>query len=118
MVVASLACEILSPSCEKFRFEIVTTLFGMMFISTRYPKSGSHKISFCSKAQIKRALQGNFLFEGLTERQRHTLIDCMDLLEVNAGDVIIRQVKIFYYSCHERLKRVLCRIFRTFEFKF
>ncbi|KAG0616355.1 hypothetical protein M758_5G108200 [Ceratodon purpureus] len=43
------------------------------------------------EAQIKRALQGNFLFEGLTESQRMTLIECMDLLEVNAGDVIIQQ---------------------------
>uniref|UniRef100_A0A7I4CQ98 cGMP-dependent protein kinase n=1 Tax=Physcomitrium patens TaxID=3218 RepID=A0A7I4CQ98_PHYPA len=43
------------------------------------------------EAQIKQALQGNFLFEGLTEKQRQTLISCMDSVEVNAGDIIIRQ---------------------------
>lgn len=47
-----------------------------------------------SQARIKRALQGNFLFQGLSEKQRSTLIDYMDLMEVNAGDTIIRQVLI------------------------
>eukprot|EP00250_Pteridium_aquilinum_P021488 c25141_g1_i1 orf=448-3657(+) len=42
-------------------------------------------------ARIERALQGNFLFNGLTEKQRRTVYDCMEKLEVEAGDVIIRQ---------------------------
>lgn len=42
-------------------------------------------------AHIEKALQGNFLFNGLTEKQRHILYDCMEKVEVHAGDVIIRQ---------------------------
>lgn len=44
------------------------------------------------QARIERALQGNFLFNGLTEKQRRILYDCMEKWEVEAGDVIIRQV--------------------------
>ncbi|KAG0576965.1 hypothetical protein KC19_5G121600 [Ceratodon purpureus] len=55
------------------------------------PASEPHMKTPEEEAQIKRALQGNFLFEGLTEKQRMKLIECMDLLEVNAGDIIIRQ---------------------------
>lgn len=58
------------------------------------------------QAQITQALQGNFLFQSLTEKQRHTLIECMELVEVNAGDVVIRQVKICGQIC---TCVVLCR---------
>lgn len=47
-----------------------------------------------SQAQIKQAMQGNFLFQSLTEKQLNTLCECMELVEVNAGDIVIRQVRL------------------------
>lgn len=42
-------------------------------------------------ARIEKALQGNFLFNGLTEKQRRILYNCMEKIQVRAGDVVIRQ---------------------------
>jgi CRP-like cAMP-binding protein len=43
------------------------------------------------EAHIERAMQGNFLFQSLTEDQRHTLCGCMKRMDVCAGDIIIKQ---------------------------
>jgi hypothetical protein len=43
------------------------------------------------QAHIERAMQGNFLFQSLTEDQRHTLCGCMKRMDVCAGDIIIKQ---------------------------
>eukprot|EP01018_Ginkgo_biloba_P033871 Gb_14360 [translate_table: standard] len=42
-------------------------------------------------ADIERALQGNFLFNKLTEAQCRMVYECMELVQVSAGDVVIRQ---------------------------
>lgn len=57
----------------------------------REPALEMHPKSEEDVGQIERALQGNFLFNGLTENQRRILYDCMEKIEVQAGDVIIRQ---------------------------
>ncbi|GLJ40758.1 hypothetical protein SUGI_0842740 [Cryptomeria japonica] len=41
--------------------------------------------------QIDRALQGNFLFNKLSKEQRQMLYECMEKVQVSAGDVVIRQ---------------------------
>lgn len=58
---------------------------------TKEPALEMHPKSEEDVARIERALQGNFLFNGLTEKQRRILYDCMEKWEVEAGDVIIRQ---------------------------
>lgn len=55
------------------------------------PAMEMHPKSEEDVARIERALQGNFLFNGLTEKQRRMLYNCMEKWEVEAGDVIIRQ---------------------------
>jgi hypothetical protein len=43
-----------------------------------------------------------------------TLIECMDLLEVNAGDIIIRQVQVeLLAQGHDRLKFFTRWLFST-----
>ncbi|XP_024528984.1 protein phosphatase 2C and cyclic nucleotide-binding/kinase domain-containing protein isoform X1 [Selaginella moellendorffii] len=43
------------------------------------------------KARIKHALQGNFLFHNLTEKQWETLYNCFEKVQVQPGKIIIRQ---------------------------
>ncbi|KAH7387901.1 hypothetical protein KP509_16G047700 [Ceratopteris richardii] len=59
--------------------------------SIKEPTLELHAKSAEDVAHIEKALQGNFLFNGLTEKQRHILYDCMEKLDVKAGDIIIRQ---------------------------
>lgn len=40
---------------------------------------------------IERALQGNFLFNKLSKAQSQMLYDCMERVQVRAGDIVIRQ---------------------------
>lgn len=40
---------------------------------------------------IERALQGNFLFKKLSKAQSEMLYECMEKVQVGAGDVVIRQ---------------------------
>ncbi|CAK9194927.1 unnamed protein product [Sphagnum troendelagicum] len=55
------------------------------------PPQSLHSKTPADEAQIKQAMQGNFLFQSLTEKQLNTLCECMELVEVNAGDIVIRQ---------------------------
>ncbi|KAJ7549507.1 hypothetical protein O6H91_07G056700 [Diphasiastrum complanatum] len=43
------------------------------------------------KAHIKHALQGNFLFHKLMEKQWQVLYDCLKRVYVHAGEIVIRQ---------------------------
>ncbi|CAM6041364.1 unnamed protein product [Sphagnum compactum] len=55
------------------------------------PPQSLHSKTPADEAQIKQAMQGNFLFQSLTEKQLNTLCECMELVEFNAGDIVIRQ---------------------------
>ncbi len=48
------------------------------------------------KAHIERILHDHFLFRKLTDSQCHVLLDCMQRVEVKAGDIVVQQVLIFY----------------------
>lgn len=50
------------------------------------------------QAQIERALHDHFLFRKLTDSQCHVLLDCMQRVEVQPGDVVVRQVRFLMYS--------------------
>jgi serine/threonine protein phosphatase PrpC len=59
---------------------------------TPWVPSDPHAKTPGEEAHIERAMQGNFLFQSLTEDQRHTLCGCMKRMDVCAGDIIIKQV--------------------------
>ena len=44
------------------------------------------------QAHIERALHDHFLFRKLTDTQCHVLLDCMQRVEVQPGDVVVKQV--------------------------
>lgn len=44
------------------------------------------------QAHIQRVLHDHFLFRRLTESQSQVLLDCMQRVEVNPGDVVVQQV--------------------------
>lgn len=44
------------------------------------------------QAHIEQALHDHFLFRKLTDSQCHVLLDCMQRVEVQPGDVIVKQV--------------------------
>lgn len=44
------------------------------------------------QAHIERALHDHFLFRKLTDSQCHVLLDCMQRVEVQAGDIVVKQV--------------------------
>lgn len=46
------------------------------------------------QAHIERALHDHFLFRKLTDSQCHVLLDCMQRVEVQPGDVVVQQVII------------------------
>lgn len=48
------------------------------------------------QAQIERVLHDHFLFRKLTDSQCQVLLDCMQKVEVQAGDVVVKQV----YLCN------------------
>ncbi|KAK9026920.1 hypothetical protein V6N11_066778 [Hibiscus sabdariffa] len=43
------------------------------------------------EAHIERALNDHFLFRKLTDSQRHVLLDCMQRVEVQPGDIVVKQ---------------------------
>jgi CRP-like cAMP-binding protein len=43
------------------------------------------------KAHIERILHDHFLFRKLTDSQCHVLLDCMQRVEVKAGDIVVQQ---------------------------
>lgn len=58
-------------------------------------------MSLCLQAHIERALHDHFLFRKLTDSQCHVLLDCMQRVEVQPGEVVVKQVTslpTFLYS--------------------
>ncbi|KAJ0090450.1 hypothetical protein Patl1_13302 [Pistacia atlantica] len=55
------------------------------------PSSSAHRKTWEEEAHIERALHDHFLFRKLTDSQCHVLLDCMQRVEVQAGDVVVKQ---------------------------
>ncbi|XP_022893311.1 protein phosphatase 2C and cyclic nucleotide-binding/kinase domain-containing protein isoform X2 [Olea europaea var. sylvestris] len=55
------------------------------------PPSPAHRKTWEEEARIGRALNDHFLFRKLTDSQCHALLDCMQRVEVQAGDVVVEQ---------------------------
>ncbi|ESQ50371.1 hypothetical protein EUTSA_v10001889mg [Eutrema salsugineum] len=55
------------------------------------PPSPAHRKTWEEEAHIERVLRDHFLFRKLTESQCQVLLDCMQRLEVNPGDVVVKQ---------------------------
>nr|GMC58834.1 protein phosphatase 2C and cyclic nucleotide-binding/kinase domain-containing protein [Ipomoea batatas] len=63
------------------------------------PPSPGHRKTWEEEAQIEQVLHDHFLFRKLTDSQRHVLLDCMKRVEVQAGEIVVKQVK--YLSLHK-----------------
>ncbi|KAL2534238.1 Protein phosphatase 2C and cyclic nucleotide-binding/kinase domain-containing protein [Abeliophyllum distichum] len=55
------------------------------------PPSPAHRKTWEEEAQIEQALHDHFLFRKLTDSQCHVLLDCMQRVEVQAGDIVVKQ---------------------------
>lgn len=55
------------------------------------PPPPSHRKTWEEEAHIERALHDHFLFRKLTDSQCHVLLDCMQRVEVQPGDVVVEQ---------------------------
>ncbi|KAL8158774.1 hypothetical protein V2J09_000311 [Rumex salicifolius] len=55
------------------------------------PPSPSHRKTWEEEAHIQRALHDHFLFRKLTDSQCHVLLDCMQRIEVQAGDIVVQK---------------------------
>lgn len=55
------------------------------------PPSPAHRKTWEEEAHIERALHDHFLFRKLTDSQCHVLLDCMQRLEVQPGDIVVKQ---------------------------
>ncbi|XP_059431761.1 protein phosphatase 2C and cyclic nucleotide-binding/kinase domain-containing protein [Corylus avellana] len=55
------------------------------------PPSPAHRKTWEEEAHIERALHDHFLFRKLTDTQCHVLLDCMQRVEVQPGDVVVKQ---------------------------
>lgn len=55
------------------------------------PPSPGHRKTWEEEAHIERALHDHFLFRKLTDSQCHVLLDCMQRVEVKAGDTVVKQ---------------------------
>ncbi|KAM5547617.1 protein phosphatase 2C and cyclic nucleotide-binding/kinase domain-containing protein [Rosa sericea] len=55
------------------------------------PPPPAHRKTWEEEAQIERALHDHFLFRKLTDSQCHVLLDCMQRVEVQPGDIVVRQ---------------------------
>uniref|UniRef100_A0A0D9VEU9 protein-serine/threonine phosphatase n=1 Tax=Leersia perrieri TaxID=77586 RepID=A0A0D9VEU9_9ORYZ len=55
------------------------------------PPSPLHRKTWEEQAHIERILHDHFLFRKLTDSQCHVLLDCMQRVEVKAGDVVVQQ---------------------------
>ncbi|KAH1057087.1 hypothetical protein J1N35_035152 [Gossypium stocksii] len=55
------------------------------------PPPPSHRKTWEEEAHIERALHDHFLFRKLTDSQCHVLLDCMQRVEVQPGDIVVKQ---------------------------
>lgn len=55
------------------------------------PSSPAHRKTWEEEAHIEKALRDHFLFRKLTDSQCHVLLDCMQRVEVHAGDIVVKQ---------------------------
>ncbi|KAI4380400.1 hypothetical protein MLD38_006596 [Melastoma candidum] len=55
------------------------------------PPSPFNRKTWEEEAHIERALHDHFLFRKLTDSQCHVLLDCMERVEVQPGDVVVEQ---------------------------
>ncbi|XP_060213947.1 protein phosphatase 2C and cyclic nucleotide-binding/kinase domain-containing protein isoform X1 [Lycium barbarum] len=55
------------------------------------PPSPAHRKTWEEEAQIERVLHDHFLFRKLTDSQAQVLLDCMQRVEVEAGDIVVKQ---------------------------
>ncbi|KAM1501100.1 hypothetical protein TB2_025888 [Malus domestica] len=55
------------------------------------PPPPSHRKTWEEEAHIQRALHDHFLFRKLTDSQCQVLLDCMERVEFQPGDVVVRQ---------------------------
>ncbi|XP_031094178.1 protein phosphatase 2C and cyclic nucleotide-binding/kinase domain-containing protein-like [Ipomoea triloba] len=55
------------------------------------PPSPAHRKTWEEQAQIEQALHYHFLFRKLTDAQRHVLLDSMKRVEVQAGEIVVKQ---------------------------
>ncbi|KAL3532502.1 hypothetical protein ACH5RR_006023 [Cinchona calisaya] len=57
----------------------------------RVPSSPAHRKTWEEEAHIQRSLHDHFLFRKLTDSQCQVLLDCMQRVEVQAGDIVVKQ---------------------------
>ncbi|XP_075517627.1 protein phosphatase 2C and cyclic nucleotide-binding/kinase domain-containing protein isoform X1 [Primulina tabacum] len=55
------------------------------------PSSPTHRKTWEEEAHIERALHDHFLFRKLTSSQCHVLLDCIQRVEVKAGEIVVKQ---------------------------
>ncbi|CAL5186434.1 unnamed protein product [Lathyrus oleraceus] len=55
------------------------------------PPSSAHRKTWEEEAHIEQALHDHFLFRKLTDSQCHVLLDCMQRVEVEPKDIIVKQ---------------------------
>ncbi|KAH6797947.1 protein phosphatase 2C and cyclic nucleotide-binding/kinase domain-containing protein [Perilla frutescens var. hirtella] len=55
------------------------------------PSSPAHRKTWEEEAQIEQALRDHFLFRKLTDSQCQVLLDCMQRVEVGAGDIVVKK---------------------------
>nr|GMC63473.1 protein phosphatase 2C and cyclic nucleotide-binding/kinase domain-containing protein [Ipomoea batatas] len=79
------------------------------------PPSPGHRKTWEEEAQIEQVLHDHFLFRKLTDSQRHVLLDCMKRVEVQAGEIVVKQVK--YLSLHKVVCQRPCDIGSFGEFE-
>ncbi|RVW38371.1 Protein phosphatase 2C and cyclic nucleotide-binding/kinase domain-containing protein [Vitis vinifera] len=68
------------------------------------PPSPAHRKTWEEEAHIERALHDHFLFRKLTDSQCHVLLDCMQRVEVQSGDVVVKQassLSLYFHSSSE-----------------
>ncbi|KAG8367369.1 hypothetical protein BUALT_Bualt16G0064900 [Buddleja alternifolia] len=58
---------------------------------TWVPSSPAHRKTWEEEAHIERALRDHFLFRKLTDSQCHVLLDCMQRVEVQVGDIVVKK---------------------------
>ncbi|CAI9100405.1 OLC1v1037402C1 [Oldenlandia corymbosa var. corymbosa] len=55
------------------------------------PSSPAHRKTWEEEAHIERALHDHFLFRKLTDSQCQVLLDCMQRIEFQPGDIVVKQ---------------------------